>query len=106
LDVYSYGIFITLVVVISHHVTVVINTRNFGLYLAAWALFSISLLPFTLWLANILPISKSFKNTYTVILSNPQMWLMAFVTSFFVMLPLYINKRWMQVITYPQFYKV
>ena len=41
----------TMCVVISHHFTVVINVRNFGIYLVCWALFSISMLPFTLWFA-------------------------------------------------------
>lgn len=49
--VYTYGVFITMTVVISHHFTVVINVRNFGTYLVGWALFSISMLPFTLWIS-------------------------------------------------------
>jgi len=41
----------TMTVVISHHLQVVINTRNWGLYLLFWALFSISMLPLSLWIA-------------------------------------------------------
>ena len=103
---YSYGVFMTMCVVISHHLTVVINTRNFGIYLVAWALFSISMLPFTLWFAQIMPASLTFKSTYRTILQNWNMWLMVLITTFFVILPLYINKRWIQVIRFPQFYKV
>ena len=51
MGLYVYGVFITMCVVISHHLQVVINTRNWGVYLTGWAIFSISMLPFTLWLA-------------------------------------------------------
>jgi len=57
-DLYTYGVFITMSVVIAHHFQVVINTRNWGTYLTCWAVFSISMLPFTLWLAQIMPKSK------------------------------------------------
>lgn len=103
---YSYGVFMTMCVVLSHHATVVINTRNFGTYLSMWALISISLLPFTLWISQLVPNSLTLKSTYRTILADWNIWLMVFVTTFFVVLPLYINKRWIQVIRYPQFYKV
>ena len=106
LDLYSYGVFMTLCVVISHHFTVAINVRNFGLYLVGWATFSISMLPFTLWFAQIMPKSLTFKSTYRTILAGWNIWLMVFVTAFFVVLPLYLNKRWMQTVRFPQFYKV
>ena len=48
---YSYGVFMTMCVVISHHGMVVINTRNWGIYLTGWAIFSICMMPLNLWLA-------------------------------------------------------
>ena len=51
--VYTYGVFITMCVVIAHHFQVTINVRNWALFLTGWACFSISMLPLTLWLANI-----------------------------------------------------
>lgn len=104
--IYTYGVFMTMCVVISHHFTVVINVRNFGIYLVGWALFSISMLPFTLWFAQVVAKSNTYKSTYRTILSDTTLWVMVLVTVFFIVLPLYINKRWMQVIRFPQFYKV
>ena len=49
---FTYGVYMTVVVVLSHHIQVALNTRNWTLYLAFWATFSICMLPFTLWLAN------------------------------------------------------
>lgn len=93
-------------VVISHHFQVLINTRNFGTYLVFWMIFSISMLPFTLWLAQIMPKSQTLKSTYRTILKSPTMWLMVLMTSFVIVLPLYVNKRYNQVVRFPQFYKV
>ena len=98
---YTYGIFITMTVVISHHFTVMINVRNFSTWLVGCGLFSISMLPLTLWLAQIIDKSKTFKSTYRTILAGSNLWLMALVTALFVVMPLYINKRWLQVIKYP-----
>ena len=106
MGLYVYGVFITMSVVIAHHLQVVINTRNWGIYLTGWAIFSISMLPFTLWLAQIVPKSKTFKSTYRTILKTPQIWLMTMVTAFFIVLPLLINKRYLQIMRYPRFYKV
>ena len=53
------------------------------------------MLPFTLWLAQIMPKSKTFKSTYVTILKNQTLWLMVFVTAFTIVLPLFINKRWL-----------
>lgn len=103
---YSYGVFLTMCVVISHHFQVLINTRNFGTYLVFWMCFSICLLPFTLWLAQIMPASQTLKSTYRTILRAPLIWMMVLVTVFILVLPLYLNKRWNQVVKYPQFYKV
>jgi len=99
--VYTYGIFITMTVVISHHFTVMINVRNFSTWLVGCGLFSISMLPLTLWLAQIIDKSKTFKSTYRTILAGSNLWLMALVTALFVVMPLYINKRWLQVVKYP-----
>ena len=104
--VYTYGVFITLCVVISHHLQVAMNTRNFGLYLVGWMCFSISMLPFTLWLCQLPPNSINSYGVYSSILSNPVIWLMVIVTVCIIITPLYINKRWMQVVKYPKFYKV
>lgn len=95
MGIYVYGVFITMSVVISHHFQVVINTRNWGVYLTGWAVFSISMLPFTLWLAQIMPNSKTHKSTYRTILRNQTLWLMVLVTAFVIVLPLYVNKRWL-----------
>lgn len=103
---YTYGVYMTLAVVISHHLQVVINVRHWGTYLTLWACISISLLPFTLWLSQIVPNSKLLKSTYSIILRSPNIWLMAFVSAAIVVTPLYINKRWMQTIRYPKFYQV
>ena len=91
---YTYGVYMTMSVVISHHLQVVINTRNWGLYLTMWACISISLLPFTLWLAQIVPKSNTLKSTYRTILRNPTIWLMVFVAVAITIIPLYVNKRW------------
>ena len=53
-----------------------------------------------------MPKSLTFKSTYRTILAGWNIWLMVFVTAFFVVLPLYVNKRWLQTVRYPQFYKV
>ena len=106
MGLYTYGVFITMSVVISHHMQVAINTRNWGTYLSAWALFSISMLPFTLWLAQIVPKSKTFKSTYVTILPMAKLWLAVLLTATVIVLPLYVNKKWLQVVRYPQFYKV
>ena len=106
MGLYTYGVFITMSVVIAHHMQVAINTRNWGTYLSAWALFSISMLPFTLWLAQIIPKSKTFKSTYVTILPMAKLWLAVLLTATVIVLPLYVNKKWLQVMRYPQFYKV
>lgn len=93
--VYSYGVFITMCVVISHHCMVAMNTRNWGTFLTGWACFSISMLPFTLWLAQILKKSATYRSTYRHILSNPTFWMMVLVTAFLIVLPLYVNKRFL-----------
>ena len=93
--IYTYGVFMTMCVVISHHFTVAINVRNFGTFLVGWAVFSISMLPFTLFIANAMPNANLFKSTYKIVLAGWNIWLMVFVTAFFLVLPLYINKRWM-----------
>jgi len=93
-DLYTYGVYMTMVVVISHHLQVAINTRNFGLYLVGWAIFSISMLPVSLWVANLPKDSKTYRSTYTIILKNPLIWLMVFVACALVVLPIYVNKRW------------
>ena len=106
MGLYVYGVFITMCVVISHHLQVVINTRNWGVYLTGWAIFSISMLPFTLWLAQIVEKSKTFKSTFRTILKTPQIWLMTMAAVCIIILPLFINKRYLQLMRYPQFYKV
>lgn len=93
-------------VVIAHHFQVIINTRNWAWYLSCWALFSISMLPFTLWISQVVPKSNTLKSTYRTILRNPTIWLMVFVTAFIIVLPLYVNKKWLQVARYPKFYSV
>mmetsp|Transcript_39326 Transcript_39326/g.51464 ORF Transcript_39326/g.51464 Transcript_39326/m.51464 type:complete len:561 (-) Transcript_39326:183-1865(-) len=95
MGLYVYGVFITMSVVISHHFQVVINTCNWGTYLTGWAIFSISMLPFTLWLAQVMPKSKTFKSTYRTILATPTIWLMVLVTAVLIVLPLFINKRYL-----------
>ena len=89
MGLYTYGVFITMSVVIAHHMQVAINTRNWGTYLTFWAIFSICMLPFTLWLAQIVPKSNTLKSTYRTILRNPSIWLMVFASSFVIVLPLY-----------------
>jgi len=93
--VYSYGVFITMCVVISHHLMVVMNTRNWGTFLTGWACFSICMLPFTLWIAQVVKKSNTYRSTYRHILSNPTFWMMVLVTAFLIVLPLYVNKRFL-----------
>lgn len=95
MGLYTYGVFITMSVVIAHHMQVAINTRNWGTYLSCWALFSISMLPFTLWLAQIVPKSKTFKSTYVTILPMAKLWLAVLLTATVIVLPLYVNKKWL-----------
>jgi len=101
MGLYVYGVFITMSVVIAHHFQVILNTRNWGVYLTCWAVFSISMLPFTLWIAQVIPKSKTFKSTYRTILTTPTLWFAVLVTAFVIVLPLYVNKRWLQVVKYP-----
>ena len=103
---YTYGVYLTMSVVIGHHMQVVINTRNWGTFLTGWALFSISMLPFTLWLSQIVPKSNILKSTYRTILKMPMLWLAVLVTATIIVMPLYINKKWLQNVRYPQFYQV
>ena len=104
-DLYAYGVYMTMAVVIAHHFQVAINTRNWGLYLNLWALISISMLPFALWLANVMPKSKMFKSTYVTVLPNLKIWLAVLLTATVIVLPLYIRKRWTRVVTHGKFYK-
>ena len=103
--IWEYGVFLTMSVVIMHHLQVVINVRNWSWTLTAWATFSISMLPFTLFIAQVFPASKTLKSTYRHILKNPIIWLMVFVTVAILILPLYVNKKWLQVVRYPHFYR-
>ena len=45
------------------------------------------------------------KSTYVTILPTLTLWLMVILTVFVIVLPLYVNKRWLQVVRYPRFYK-
>ena len=101
---YTYGVFLTMSVVVSHHVMVVLVTRNWGLYLVFWACLSISLCPFNLWIAQIFKRSYTWHSTYSIILRHPTIWMMVFVTAFAIILPLLFIKRWLQNVRYPEFY--
>ena len=44
----TYAIFMTFIVVVTHHVHAYLNTRNWTNYLIFWGIFGISMLPLTL----------------------------------------------------------
>ena len=76
--------------------------RNWAWFLTAWATFSISMLPFTLFVSQLfLKLSNTYKSTYRHILKNPVIWLMVFVTIAILVIPLYVNKKWLQFVKYP-----
>ena len=104
---YTYGVFITLCVVITHHLWVAVNVRNWTWWSFGWLLFSIMWLPIILYVSSLFgKMTQNLKAVYSHILGNPQIWLMTLVTCFVIMCPIYINKKYLQVIKYPQFYKV
>lgn len=102
---YTYGVFMTMVVVILHHLQVFVNMRNYTWWIIAWSIFSLAMLPLMLWVAQIGPNSQTRKSTYALILKNPTMWLNVLVTTFVLFLPIYFHKKWIQVVRFPQFYK-
>ena len=77
------------------------NVRNWGLYLNLWAFISISLLFIGLYLSQIGPNSLMRHSTYTMVLPYPKIWLASLLAAIAILLPIFIRKRFIQVVKEP-----
>ena len=104
--VYVYGVYMTLSVVIIHHLQVAFNVRNWTWWITMWfIILFIILVPLAFWLSQLGANSKLQKSTFTMVWSQPKFWLLVMLCVVLLYGGLYFIKRWQAVVKYSQFYK-
>ena len=98
---YTFGAFSVLVTVMLHHIQVIINTRNWSPILIGMFCFSASMAPLTFYVANIFPNANLYMGMYSVVLRTPIIWLLILLALVVTAVPLFVIKRYTQVIKYP-----
>lgn len=83
------------------------NVRNWTRWMVQWfIILFIILVPLAFWLSQLTANSKLRRATFSVIMAQPSFWLMTILAVVFLYGPLYVFKRWQQVVKYPKFYSV
>lgn len=89
---FSYGVFSTVAAVLIHHVQCGMYCRNWAWPLTAFFVFSITMLPVTIWLTQNKLNAELYKAIYPNVLSSPVILFMLFLAVAVVTLPLYAAK--------------
>lgn len=93
------------VVIVTHHVMILIGTRNFTIPLCIFYLGSfMCFMPLVVLLNEYAPSSKTYKTIFEYMLSSPTFWLSIIVTVSFVAIPFYAAKAWEFTMKSPELY--
>ena len=93
-DMYSFGVFTTVVVAIAHHVQAYLNTRNWSLYVAWWFFFGVLMLILTLVVTNSAPDSFYYKLLFDQLLSSIDFNGLIFFAVITLSIPIIANRKY------------
>jgi len=100
----TFGVFMTVCLVLIHHVQVGIHVRDWSTLYTAIFVASLLSLPLAIYWTNDMPTSSMYKSFWTVVFSSPIIWLMILLVVGAVSVPLIAVRRWRCLIQSPKFY--
>ena len=105
-DLKNIGVIIFFVNVLSHHLIVVMETRNHTYMTCIFYGVSLGFLVITIWFDDIFKPSVYFGLQFSYVLSSPKTYLLVIIQCFVIYLPRLVIRNLNDVVFYPQFSKI
>jgi hypothetical protein len=105
-DYWNAGVVIYFVDVISHHIMIFAETRDWNPMIMSFYTCSFALLFLVVQFNEVFPMSVYRGNQWSMILASPITWLMIIIQCFVIYGPRYVIKNLSDVVWHPEFAKI
>lgn len=102
---YNQGALMIIANMVSHHIMVLLETRNIDVWIMGWYVFSFGTLFLNIWMNDQL-IDEYYPNQWTMMMGNPLFYLVLIIQVFVILAPRLMELCLDYIVFYPEFTKI